>query len=213
MIMTRGPRAKIKALHLHVRWLRCVLTLSPPPRPPSGGCMKPGKCPAGNKEVISMYRSEACFLGNRVLMMRSPFVTSYAACSLCTSLRREINREHVGVRRRRRRRSDDRRGDIVLGLFTLLCITYWAPLSSAFHWSSCASLLRSRRRRDVSGPVRLTHLPISQVCARCRPPADTAPARHRAHSCRSLRRHNIQDKVFRELFRSSRTQMNVKTRC
>ena len=123
--------------------------------------------------------------------MRSPFVTSYAACSLCTSLRREINREHVGVRRRkRRRRSDDGQEDIVLDLFTLLCIAYWAPLSSAFHWSSCGSLLQSRRRRDVSGPVRLTHLPVSQVCARCRPPVDAAPARHGAHSCRSLRGQN-----------------------
>ncbi len=34
---------------------------------------------------------------------------------------------------------------------------------------------------------RLTHLPISQVCAPCPPPVDTAPAHHWDHNCRLLK--------------------------
>lgn len=66
--------------------------------------------------------------------------------------------------------------------FTLSCMAYGAPVSV-----TVAARFESSRRGDVSGPVRLTHLPISQVCAPCRPPADTAPARHWGHSCRWLK--------------------------
>lgn len=69
----------------------------------------------------------------------------------------------------------------------LLCIAYWVWL--VLHLGSCDSLCSKRKEGCVRAccVFSLTHLPISQVCALCPPPVDTAHAHHWNHNCRLLK--------------------------
>lgn len=136
--------------------------------------------PWGNKEPISTHISIHHSAGRgREGRMPLPCRISCVACSPYTSLRemqmnreRAVNEEEDGTQWWQSTLSGGRGA----GLLYII-----------MHGVACFKAAGGGGGGDVSGPVRLTHLPTSQVCAPCRPPADTAPARHWRHNCRWLK--------------------------